>query len=77
MLNFPSDPRYMPCPDCGASVPQVEREAHVCEEERWVTFQLFQLREEVEAFEAGLARYLDSPAGRFEAWYAQRRRGSA
>ena len=68
---FPS--RYMPCPDCGASVERRD-EAHECERERWLEFQLFQLRAEVGEFEALLARYLDSPQGRFELYYAERGR---
>ena len=57
---FPS--RYMPCPHCGASL------------ERWLEFQLFQLRDEVDEFEAELAEYLASPPGRFELYYAERGR---
>jgi hypothetical protein len=46
----------------------------VCDDERWATYQLFQLREEVAELESQLAAYLDSPHGRFEAWDAARRR---
>jgi hypothetical protein len=45
-----------------------------CDEERWTTFQLFQLRNEVAELDDQLARYLDSPHGRFELWDAARRR---
>ena len=69
---FPS--RYMPCPDCGGSVEQTERESHVCERERWLDYQMFHLGEEVGFFEAQLRAYLLSPRGRFELWYAARRR---
>jgi len=65
--------RYMPCPDCGDSVEQAERESHVCERERSLDYQLFHLREEVDSFEAQLGTYLASPRGRFELWYAARR----
>jgi hypothetical protein len=51
-----------------------ERSGHVCDDERWATYQLFQLREEVAELESQLAAYLDSPHGRFEAWDAARRR---
>ena len=65
--------RHMPCPDCGASL---ERwvEAHECERERWLEFQLFQLRDEVDEFGAELVEYLASPQGRFELYYAERER---
>src|SRR5215216_2697487 len=73
---FPSlpHPRHMPCPECGESVAVEERERHACDEERWTTYQLFQLRHEVDAFDDQLATYLESPRGRFELWDAARRR---
>lgn len=73
---FPSlpQPRFMPCPDCGESVAIDQRSAHVCEEERWVTFQLFQLRDEIATLEGQIAAYLDSPQGRFDAWEAEQQR---
>ena len=64
----------MPCPDCGASLEQDERAKHVCERERWLDYQLFQLREEVAAYDTQLNAYLASPQGRFELWYAAHRR---
>jgi hypothetical protein len=68
---FPS--RYMPCLDCGASL-ECRDDAHECERERWLEFQLFQLRDEVDGFEAKLAAYLTSPRGRFELYYSERER---
>ncbi len=64
----------MPCTECGASVARGERDAHVCDAERRLEFELFQLRGAIAAFDAELAAYLDSPQGRFEAWDAERRR---
>lgn len=64
----------MPCPDCGASVAGEVRDEHACEHERRLTYQLFQLRDEVAAFDQQLAAYFDSSAGRFELWDAARRR---
>ena len=73
---FPSlpHPRHMPCPECGESVALEPREPHACDEDRWTTYQLFQLRDEVAELDGQLARYLDSPHGRFELWDAARRR---
>jgi hypothetical protein len=68
---FPS--RYMPCPDCGASLDRQES-AHECERERWLAFQLFQLRGEVSAFDDQLAEYLATAHGRFELYYSERER---
>ena len=64
----------MPCPECGESVAVEGDDGHTCEEERWATYQLFQLRHEVDALEGQLTSYLDSPRGRFELWDAARRR---
>ena len=71
---FPS-PDYMPCPDCGASVSVDGTDGlHVCEDERRLDFRLFELRPEIERFEGELVAWLDSPAGRFEQWVAERGR---
>jgi len=64
----------MPCPDCGTSLERLEMTAHACELERWLDYQLFQLRDEVARFEHELAAYLTSSHGRFEVWYAERMR---
>jgi hypothetical protein len=64
----------MPCSDCGASVPRTAAGRHVCESERKLDYELFQLRHELEAFEAELNRYFASPSGRFALWYAERDR---
>lgn len=73
---FPSlpQPRFMPCPDCGESVATADRDVHRCDDERWLTYQVFQLREEIGAFDDQVSAYLDSPRGRFEVWDAERRR---
>jgi hypothetical protein len=55
-------------------VTRTEAETHVCEPERRLDYELFALREEVEAFEAELEGYLDTPRGRFELWIAERER---
>ncbi len=62
------------CSDCGASLERDERAIHVCERERWLDYQIFQLRGEVAAYDTQLRAYLDSPQGRFELWYAARLR---
>jgi hypothetical protein len=73
MLGLP-EPAFMPCGECGASVAKAERDKHVCERERWLDYQLFVQRAEVERFDRDLSAYLDSPEGRFQAWEAERRR---
>jgi hypothetical protein len=76
MLAFFPQPRHMPCPDCGASVARAEAEEHVCDPERQLDYRFFQLRGEVDAFESELGAYLDTPQGRFDVWYAERRRAA-
>jgi hypothetical protein len=66
--------QHMPCAECGASVRACEHELHTCEPERRLEYRLFQLRLEVASFDDGLARYLDSPQGRFAQWLAERER---
>jgi hypothetical protein len=69
--------RFMPCPDCGASLAHDERANHLCEHERWLDYQVFQRREELAAYDSQLSAYLASPQGRFELWYAARLRTQA
>jgi hypothetical protein len=73
MLAFPQ-PHYMPCVECGGSVARTERELHSCSRERRLDFAVFELREELEQFDEVFMAYLESPRGRFEAWYAARHR---
>ncbi len=73
MLHLPQ-PRFMPCPECGASVDREQQDEHVCEDERRLDYKIFQLRSELEQLDDELEAYLASPRGRFEAWYAERER---
>jgi hypothetical protein len=72
-LSFPQ-PQHLPCADCGAAVERSRQDEHVCDPERLVDYQLFQLRDEIETFQDELAGYLDTPRGRFELWCAERDR---
>jgi len=62
----------MPCTDCGASVDRMDPRPHHCHRERLLDYRMFALRHEVESFDAQLANYLESPAGRFERFVAAR-----
>jgi len=64
----------MPCSECGASLRWNQGHRHVCDSERKLDFELFQHREELDAFEAELDHFLATPRGRFEQWYAERER---
>lgn len=64
----------MPCPECGASVPVAELDEHRCAHDRWVDYQMFQLRVEIASLECQVAEYLDTPRGRFDQYYARRQR---
>jgi hypothetical protein len=68
---FPS--RFMPCPDCGESLERSTAALHRCAKDRELDYQMFRLRNEVDAFEERLDAYLSSSAGRFEVWLAARR----
>lgn len=71
---FLSEPQHMPCNNCGASVARPDRDQHVCDVDRRLDFELFQLRGEVDAFDEEFGVYLESTVGRFAAWYAARNR---
>jgi hypothetical protein len=78
MFSFFSEHEFMPCDDCGASVPRAERATHACDEKRRLQYELFRLvHSEIAAFEDELATYLTTPEGRFHAWYAERDRRRA
>lgn len=64
--------RYMPCPDCGASLDRNDPTPHVCDAERLVAFKMFRLRHEIGMFDGLLSSYLSSPEGVFETWVAAR-----
>ena len=65
----------MPCPDCGGSVHVDDQtEAHLCDEDRRLDFELVEFREEIERLERELAEWLETPQGRFAAWLAEHAR---
>ncbi len=70
---FPQSP-FMPCTECGESVERADAERHVCDAERLLDFRVFQLREEIAAFEDELASWLSTAKGRFAIWIAERDR---
>jgi hypothetical protein len=74
MSTFFAHSRYMPCTECGTSVAAAEQEAHVCDPEQVLDYRIFQLREEVAAFDDVLREYLDSKHGRFAQWLAEHER---
>ncbi len=76
MSAFFASSSHMPCTECGASVRVAASDEHVCDPERKLDYVMFQLREEVAAFEESLCRFLDSPQGRFAQWVARRERRS-
>jgi hypothetical protein len=67
-------PRFTPCSDCGATVDRASPGDHDCDAERLLELRLFQLRDEIAAFDAQLAAWLKSAPGRFAAWIAERDR---
>jgi hypothetical protein len=71
--SFPKS-RFMPCPECGASIDHAGGGAHTCDGEQLLDFRLFQLREEIAAFDEQLGAWLGTARGRFAAWIAERDR---
>jgi len=64
--------RFMPCPECGASLDRTIEPNHECSSERRAEYQMFALRDEVAQLEAGVQHYLGTTLGRFEVWLAAR-----
>jgi hypothetical protein len=64
----------MPCSECGVAVERASSQEHVCDRERLLDYQMFQLRDGVAAIEGEVGAYFDSPHGRFELWWAERER---
>jgi len=73
VFAFPQ-PFYMACLECGASVARGEADDHVCDPERREEFLFVRWRGELARLEEEFSRYLESPRGRFDTWYAARRR---
>lgn len=67
-------PSHLPCTECGASVEVASASGHRCDEERRLDYLLFQLREEIAAFDAQLTAWLETAYGRFATWLAERTR---
>jgi NMD protein affecting ribosome stability and mRNA decay len=66
----------MPCNRCGASIDTRADVVHLCDDERRLDFAVFELRDELESFEDCLRRWLATPQGRFEQFYAERERSA-
>ena len=64
--------RFMPCPECGASVDRSDTTPHSCHPDQLVEFQMFALRHEIAWLDRLVASYLETPEGRFETWLAAR-----
>ena len=74
MFSFHTEHRFSPCANCGASVERTRKHLHVCDPDRRASYQLNHLRGEISAFDEQVAAFLESPAGRFETWLAERDR---
>lgn len=65
---------YLPCSECGVVLSSQQRSRHVCDPDDWVVHQLTRARVQLAAFEAELSRFLETPAGRFASFLAERQR---
>ena len=74
MFGALPQPTHSSCPECGASVARGALGAHSCDAERLLDFRVFQLRDEIEAFDDQLSAWLRTAAGRFATWLAERDR---
>jgi hypothetical protein len=74
MFGFLPAPQYIPCPDCGAAVEAGGIDAHECDRERLIAYQMLLVSHEVRRFEWEFRLWLLTPAGRFAAYWAERER---
>ena len=51
MFAFFAHSKYMPCPECGASLAGEEPDEHVCDGERRIDFQMFRMRGQIASFD--------------------------
>lgn len=66
------EPRWVPCPDCRRTYDRMAAEPHVCRPVGPTDILLRELRAGIDAFDADLAKFLDSTQGRLESWGAAR-----
>jgi hypothetical protein len=74
MFAYFPQAQFPPCPDCGAPVMEEQAELHGCDRRRFVEYQMLLMRPEIFGFERELAAWLRTPQGRFETYYAARKR---
>lgn len=67
-------PDYLDCPDCGTSVPLVPLVAHRCDGRHRHDHLTRVARDAAAAFEGDFRRFLETAAGRFAVYYAERTR---
>jgi hypothetical protein len=77
MFGSLPQPAHLPCPNCGASVARDSAGHHRCDEEQRARYERFQARVEADRFDAELTSWLETPAGRFAVFYAERERRAA
>lgn len=77
MFAFFAHSKYIPCPECGASLAGEDPDDHVCDEGRRLDFQMFRMRSNIARFEEDLAEFLETSAGKFERWCAEQQRLAA
>jgi hypothetical protein len=65
---------YLPCSECGVALSSHQRACHVCDPGDSVVHQVTKARVQLAAVEAELARFLETPAGRFASFLAERQR---
>lgn len=67
--------RFMPCPECGASVEQSKADEHECDLNQKTEYELFQtVRGEMEGFNAEVEGFFAEPETKFALWEAEQKR---
>ena len=67
-------PGYLDCPECGTSVASLALDRHRCDDRHRRDHAKRVAGSEIGVFEAEFRSFLATPLGRFEVFYAARRR---
>jgi hypothetical protein len=67
---------YLPCRECGALLSSQQRSGHTCSPEDSVVHQVTKARVQLTAFENEVAQFLETSAGQFALFLAERQRNT-
>lgn len=64
---------YLPCSECGSLLSSEQRSRHACDPDESAAHQIVKARVQLTVFEDEVARFLETSAGKFAVFLAQRK----